>query len=435
MAYDSIQVKINKHAFYKSPLANTVTVPFVDSYFLILKSVIENVKTEYFWFFASFMKLDNFDFDFIPEQHERDQIHVWYTTHPMGGLNKEGNVLLIPTAKFKEQMHEIKFLRDYKDINYHADPQLEQQPIDKTVFKLGNPYEAYTNTPRSYTWLVNKDIQDTPTPNFYPSRWEDEKIYTFGKTNDIMLVPYRENLKQFYDIDRMVNFDYDYDVKHMDIIFMSLDEPNAEKRFNELKKRFPRAKWSKGKGVRTLDYMSAAALSDTDYFFCVFPRIDIVPSFNFDFQPDRLKNPCHYIFDCYNSVIDCTYGHGGVILYNKKMVMNNIKPGIDFTLSQAHTSVPVLSAEQNYLDTPLHTYRSAFREVIKLKLQLDSKPTVETKFRLNKWCTLGKGENAEWVYKAANDAIKFLDKGGDPMLTYEVSWINDYFKEKYENNL
>tara|TARA_B100000965_G_C19394755_1_gene670637 strand:- start:262 stop:615 length:354 start_codon:yes stop_codon:yes gene_type:complete len=117
------------------------------------------------------------------------------------------------------------------------------------------------------------------------------------------------------------------------------------------------------------------------------------------------------------------------------MVMNNIKPGIDFTLSQAHTSVPVLSAEQNYLDTPLHTYRSAFREVIKLKLQLDSKPTVETKFRLNKWCTLGKGENAEWVYKAANDAIKFLDKGGDPMLTYEVSWINDYFKEKYENNL
>ena len=68
------------------------------------------------------MKLDNFDFDFIPEQHERDQIHVWYTTHPMGGLNKEGNVLLIPTAKFKEQMHEIKFLRDYKDINRTVSP-------------------------------------------------------------------------------------------------------------------------------------------------------------------------------------------------------------------------------------------------------------------------------------------------------------------------
>ena len=43
------------------------------------------------------------DMDYLPEQHERDQIHVWYNTHPKGGTNKEGNVMLIPTKKFKEQ--------------------------------------------------------------------------------------------------------------------------------------------------------------------------------------------------------------------------------------------------------------------------------------------------------------------------------------------
>ena len=135
--FDSIQVRFKNIEFYKSPLANTRTVPFVDSYFDILKAVVNDVKTEYFWFFASFCKLDtNFDWNYIPEQHEKDQIHVWYTTHPMGGLNKEGNVFLIPTQKFKEQMNSLKFLRDFKDINYHASPVLEVQPITVTYFEL-----------------------------------------------------------------------------------------------------------------------------------------------------------------------------------------------------------------------------------------------------------------------------------------------------------
>ena len=440
--FDSIQVKIDRIAFYKSPFTNTRIVPFVNSYFDILKAVVNDVQTEYFWFFASFTKLDSFNFEYIPEQHEKDQIHVWYTTHPMGGLNKEGNVMLIPTAKFKEQMHNIKFLRDFKDINYHADPLLEQQPITRTVFKLADPYSAYHSVPRFYQWLVNDNIVEQSTlqknikvPNFYPSLWEDEKVYTFGKTKDIMLVPYRKDLKQFYDIDRTVHYDYEYDVKPMDIVFMSYDEPNAELRYKKLKEKYPRAKWSKGSGMRTLDYMAAANMSETDYFFCVFPRIDIVDTFKFDFQPDRLKNPCHYIFDCYNSVIDCTYGHGGIIMYNKQLVMQTARPGIDFTLSKAHTSVPILSAEQHYKDTPLHSYRSAFREVVKLKLQMDNKPTVETKYRLGKWCMLGKGVNAESVYNGAMDALDFVNEGKDPMLSYELGWVNKQYKEKYEDSV
>ena len=159
-----------------------------------------------------------------------------------------------------------------------------------------------------------------------------------------MLVPYREKLKQFYDIDRAVHYDYDYPVTLMDIVFISYDEPSAEARYKKLKEKFPRAKWSKGVRGQTLAYMAAASMSETDYFFAVFPKIDIVDNFNFDYQPDRLKNPCHYIFDCYNEVTDCTYGHDGVILYNKKLVMRTKNPGLDFTLSQPVTVVPILSA-------------------------------------------------------------------------------------------
>ena len=140
--FDSIQVRFKHTKHIPSPFANTRVVPFVDSYLTVLKSVIEDVRTEYFWFFANFMNLKTVDLDYIPEQHEKDQIHVWYNTHPAGGTNKEGNVMLIPTQKFKEQMHSIRYLRDYKDINYHSHDNLYQQLIAKTSFKLKDPYKA-----------------------------------------------------------------------------------------------------------------------------------------------------------------------------------------------------------------------------------------------------------------------------------------------------
>ena len=48
----------------------------------------------------------------------------------------------------------------------------------------------------------------------------------------------------------------------MDIVFISYDEPSAEERFNELKKRFPRAKWCKGVTDRHL-HMYSRNMSDT----------------------------------------------------------------------------------------------------------------------------------------------------------------------------
>ena len=427
--FDSVQVRFKHTQHWPSPFANTRQVPFVESYLTVLKSVIADINTEYFWFFANFMDLKTVDLDYIPEQHEKEQIHVWYNTHPLGGTNKEGNIFLIPTEAFKKQIDSLKYLRDFRDINYHAHSNLFQNFIPKTAFKLKDPYLAYNNNqPDYYKWLHNKDLDPKNIPNFFPSFWEDVKLYTWGKTKDIMLVPYKENLSQFYDIDRIVHYNLDYDVKPMDIVFISYDEPGAEVRYNKLKERFPRAKWSKGVTGQTLAYMSAAMMSSTDYFFAVFPKIDIVDDFKFDFQPDRLKHPCHYIFDCYNEVIDCTYGHDGVILYNKQLVMQTTRPGLDFTLSQPVQTVNTLSAVNTLDETPLLAWRTAFREVIKLKLQ---KPTVESNYRLKKWLAMGKGKNAEWVNKGALDGVEFLAQGNDPYMSYDFIWIKKYFEERH----
>jgi hypothetical protein len=431
MAFDSIQVRFKNTSNIDSPFADTRVVPFVGSYFEILKSVVEDVKTEHFWFFSNFVDIKNFggiDLDFIPEQHEQDQIHVWYTTHPMGGLNKEGNVMLIPRAKFKEQMNELAFLRDFKDINYHAHATLFQRPIVRTIFALKDPIKAYNNAPAFYKWMINKDLANNDLPNFYPSFWEDEKMYTWGKTKDIMLVPGDRDIKQFYDIDRSVHFDLEYETKPMDIVFLSYDEPSAEKYWKVLKEKYPRAKRLQGVKGRTQAYHAAAAMSETDYFFAVFPTIELADSFDFTFQPDRLKNACHYIFHAKNPVTGLEYGHRAVILYNKHLCLSTIHPSLDFTLSQPHTVVPQLCGTSHFNLTPEISWRVAFREVLKL---CEMKPTVESKHRLKKWCELGKGAYALLVQRGALDAVEYYKEvNGDKralMLSYELEWLKNKF--------
>ena len=427
--FDSVQVRFKHTKHWPSPFANTREVPFVDSYLTVLKSIINDINTEYFWFFANFMDLKTVDIDYIPEQHEKNQIHVWYNTHPLGGTNKEGNVFLIPTKAFKNQCNDIQFLRDFKDINYHEHPNLFQNWIPKTAFKLKDPYKTYYESePNYYKWLHNKDIDKKNIPNFFPSFWEDVKLYTWGKTNDVILVPHKDNIKQFYDFDRIVHYDLDYSSKLMDIVFLSYDEPNADENWEKLKAKHPRAKRVHGVPARTLAYITAALKSETDYFFAVFPTIEIDDSFDFTFQPDRLKEPCHYIFHCKNPVNGLEYGHRAVILYNKQLCLDTKKPGLDFTLSQAHTVVPTLCGTSHFNVSPEISWRVAFREVIKLCAM---KQTVESRYRLKKWCELGKGPYAELVQRGALDAINYYEKNKHDQdalsLSYELDWLKQKF--------
>ncbi len=429
MAFDSVQVRFQDTKHIESPFPNTRVVPFVGSYFEVLKRVVEDIRTEYFWFFANFVELKfNFDLNYLPEQHQKDQIHVWYATHPKAGLNKEGNVFLIPTKKFKEQMNKMKFLRDFKEINYHPQPNFFQRPLTVTNFSIKDPVRAYNTSKEFYKWMLNIDIQKLSLPNFYPSFWEDEKTYTWGDTKDVMCLPGNKDVKQFYDIGNNLHFDLKYPVKDMDIIFISYDEPNAEENWKKLKEKHPRAKRSHGVQGRTQAYHAAAALSDTEYFFAVFPTIEIDSGFDFTFQPDRMRETCHYIFHCKNPVNGLEYGHRAVILYNKFLCLSTIHPSLDFTLSQPHTVIPQVCGTSHFNVTPEISWRVAFREVLKL---CEMKPTVESKHRLRKWCELGKGEYASYVQRGALDAVEYYKEvNGDKnalMLSYELEWLKEKF--------
>ena len=219
-----------------------------------------------------------------------------------------------------------------------------------------------------------------------------------------------------------------YKAKPMDIVFLSYDEPSAETYWQVLKEKYPRAKRIQGVKGRTQAYHAAAAMSDTDYFFAVFPTIELEDSFDFTFQPDRLKNACHYIFHAKNPVTGLEYGHRAVILYNKHLCLSTIHPSLDFTLSQPHTVVPQLCGTSHFNLTPEISWRVAFREVLKL---CEMKPTVESKYRLKKWCELGKGQYALLVQKGALDAVEYYKEvNGDKrslQLSYELDWLKEKF--------
>jgi hypothetical protein len=124
MSFDCVIIDFQKNQENKDYLSNrfpyAFSTPFVGSYFDILKSFVDSIRTDFFWLTSDLVNLQQFNFNFIPEQHEQKQIHVWNTP-----LQKEGDVFLIPTKEFKTQLNNIKFLRDYKDINYHTDNTIE----------------------------------------------------------------------------------------------------------------------------------------------------------------------------------------------------------------------------------------------------------------------------------------------------------------------
>ena len=116
------------------------------------------------------------------------------------------------------------------------------------------------------------------------------------------------------------------------------------------------------------------------------------------------------------------------------MVLENNTPGIDFTLSQPHEAVPILSGVAHFNQSPWMTWRTAFREVVKLRHFMTVQPTVETEHRLRVWSDenyLKHVEFAEWSVRGAKDAIAYYDEvGGDYerlKLSFEWDWLQERF--------
>lgn len=422
---------------------------YVDSHLNVFKRIANLATTEFVWITSSFCDYSNFDFTWHPAPEQREMIHVFPTSCNKWYPQKRGDTFYIHVPSLKTQLYELELLDWFNVIHYCTDqivpinvPIIEYQQdslvpaVQEHEFKF--PYAVF----KLDTFLANPVF----TP---PCMWhsKDRIAEALNTSGSVSVVPReaRAHIKtQLYDYPYVSRRKGDfYTDQALDIVYISNGEPDAERWYNHLttvaEAQIPHGlqKIRRVQNVngRIAAYHAAAQESKTDWFFAVFAKLEVVGSFDFAWQPDYWQEPKHYIFHSRNCLNDLEYGHMGVIAYNKRLVLDTIESGLDFTLSKQHTVVPELSAIAYFNQDPWMTWRTAFREVLKLKHFMTESSTLETEYRLDTWLNVASGDNAEWCLRGARDAIDYYNEVGGNysklMLSFDWHWLNVRFKTLY----
>jgi hypothetical protein len=423
-------------AHIKTLLPHAQVVRYYDNHLDTLKRCVLRARTPFCWVISSCCSYFNFNFDYRAAPWEAYQIHCWAS-----GDQQYGDTFLVPVAEFKRQQT-VERLEWYKDINWHSDGviRLPWPTLDTPSEDITSVLKEYTfDTP--YVWINSRT-------QYNASLWRDRVFHTFNKSNSVSLAPrdIKAHLKtQIYDYPFILKQNQpNLGDKPLDIIYISNGEPEADKWYNHLLNTVSNTgatNWIrrvKDVNGRANAYRTAAEASQTPWFFAVFAKLEVVDSFDWSWQPDYLQEPKHYIFHSKNPVNGLEYGHMGIIAYNKKLVLDTQIPGLDFTLSRAHAVIPKLSAVAHYNTTPELTWRTAFRECIKLYDDVNKTASVESQHRLETWLSEACGEHAMWSLLGARDAVDYWNtcegKHEFLMLTFEWKWLSEYYAKIYTPN-
>ena len=436
------QTSRHQYKYLRTHHPDIVNTRFVDNYLDTFKRIMSTAETEYVWIINSICDYTQFDFTWQSEPWQKEMIHVFPS-----GNQRRGDTFYIHVESFKQQMVELELLDWFNVINYCEDQSVErfsmpthQYATDDLVTEIKNykfdfPYALFTN---------QKDLQLADSPCLWAKK--DRTIVRISTAGATAIVPrdIKEDLRtQIYDYPYIEDAkprlnDYLGGRDCLDIVYISNGEPDEERWYEHLcyMSNTNNIEWVRGVNGRVAAYQEAARRSRTPWFFAVFAKLEVLGSDFpwFTWLPDYFQEPKHYIFNSRNPVNGLEYGHMAMIAYNKKLVLENNTPGIDFTLSQPHESVPILSGVAHFNQSTITTWRTAFRETLKLKHSMETEPTLETGHRLATWCTVAEGDFAEECLAGANDAVRYYNEvGGDYeklKLSFEWAWLQERFNAR-----
>jgi len=302
--------------------------------------------------------------------------------------------------------------------------------------------------PIEYFYVISTDVE-LFFPNFdfsfKPKEWDSKYIHIWNNDTKVRLFNKKavlENPNKFTDgallagaielknIDKII---WEYPLR--DIIFLSYDEIYADDNYQRLKKRFPRVNRIKNiKGIFEA-HKAAAKLATTEMFYVVDADADIVPDFNFDYQPLIYDMNSVHVWHSHNPVNDLEYGYGGIKLFPTKMLLEYNGSPVDFTtsVSKSFKVIPKVSNITRFNTDPFSTWRSAFRECTKLASKLiTNQDNTETEERLHIWCTKGiDREYGEFAIMGANEGMEFGKKNIDQpdmlKLINDFNWLENKF--------
>lgn len=392
-----------------------------------IRRCVVHSRTRYCWVLSSCIDYSKFDFLWEPTPWQAHQIHCWPS-----GNQRFGDTFLIPVDCWREQESKLSRLEDFKDVNFEHDS-LIRLPWHRVVYNNSTIPEVLKTVqcPTPYVFLTNQDRH----PQTDPWLWREQPVVAESTDNGCTLIP-RSALgliqQQVYDY-AWLEKSHLWSADPLDIVFISNGEHGADHHYQILQENLQKNgcqnrlfRVDKING-RVACYQAAAKTSRTDWFFAVFAKLQINEDFDWTWQPDRWQQPKHYIFHAYNPVNHLIYGHQAMIAYNRRLVLENMGLGLDFTLDQPHEVVPICAGTAYYDNDPWMAWRTAFREALKLRHSL---PDVENEYRLDVWLHNGEGINGRWSTTGARDAVNYYEsvKGDFDQLkkSYEWDWLASY---------
>ena len=359
-----------------------------------------------------------FDYSWVPHPHDPPFIYVfgnqWHISEKM------------PTVEYR--------VKDATDRKYLCAPiakfKTEQYSYEDSLFDKVMDAVLETNYTHFGTNKLNYD-ELIPTDNQY--------LQIFDNTDAI--VP--KEVKN-YVYDKLSDYPH---IKHhtlgfkntpLDIIFLSNGEEKAEENYYHLLdivKGLPnKIIGLKGIQGRVASQHEAAKQSSTPWYFLINGKCKINPDFDFSWQPDRMQSGRHYIFTATNPLNGLEYGHMAVVANNKRLTLQTTGSGLDFTLDSPHESIKLNSGIGVFNSSKWDTWRTAFREVIKLKHSVETTGSQASADRLAIWLTKAEGVFAQTCLQGAKDAVFYYESvAGDfekLKLSYDWLWLKQHYNQR-----
>jgi hypothetical protein len=245
-------------------------------------------------------------------------------------------------------------------------------------------------------------------------------------------------------------------LSELDCIFISYDEPNADRNFADLLSKAPWAKRVHGVKGSDAAHKAAAELSDTDRFITVDGDNIVDPKF-FDIELDFVGTPAlrdKQLSWCGKNIINgLVYGNGGLKSWTKDYVLNmrtheaaeSDKSQVDFCWSDDYKQMANLYSVSYNNASPLQAWRAGFREGVKMtlnngvrqKLINPKHQLVRRNYqRLLIWCNIGAdvGQGLWAMYGARLGCYMTNCTDWDYVQVRDFDYLNAMFEEKGYND-
>jgi hypothetical protein len=216
------------------------------------------------------------------------------------------------------------------------------------------------------------------------------------------------------------------------IYFLYNDEANRAANWQRLDSRTQgHAQAVKSVGTIFESHKHIADLCDHDRFYVVDGDNWIADSFNFDKIID-LKPRAVAVFRSRNPINGLVYGHGGIKLFSKDCFSIDRLTSADMTttLADHYIKVNVLASEHRFNYSAYSTWRTAFREAVKLSSGINKNNNdQESQERLTMWCEAG--SETEWGYFSIHGAragCAWAGQDFNPMAVNDFAWLEEQFK-------